>query len=322
MSRNPLVSIIIPTYNRGHMVASAIQSALDQGYPNKEIIVVDDGSTDNTEDVVRSFSGVSYVFQHHAGQAAARNNGWKHSRGVYVSTLDSDDIWSPGFLDTCIEVLEQRNLDFVFSNWQQETPQGELVDFFAGDYYLKPLLPRAVDSWVFLDDMQLRALYLQSCASPSSSLVLRASSIVNGWNEKMNIGDDWCMLLDLILSKKAKAAFTTQQLWKKQINCNNVYDGRNHIEVIRLLWVKDFKTILLRHKNLLTKREYKTIHKVYLKHLVHDAKHSLLVYSNILEGLSSIRKALFANPFYTSKVFSELFLEAAKRRLKSKAEEA
>lgn len=98
MNSEPLVSIVIPSYNRGNMVANAIQSALDQTYPNKEIIVIDDGSTDHTEEVVKSFADVRYILQDHAGQAAARNNGWKHSNGKYIATLDSDDVWYSGFL--------------------------------------------------------------------------------------------------------------------------------------------------------------------------------------------------------------------------------
>lgn len=316
MNHKPLVSVIIPTFNRANMVAAAIQSVLDQTYPNKEIIVVDDGSTDETKKVVQSFPEVNYVLQKHSGQAAARNNGWKRSKGIYISTLDSDDVWHPAFLETCIEMLEKENLDFVFTNWDQEKAEGGLMDFIAHDEYLKPYLKKTVDSWAFLDNAQLRELYIKSCISPSSSLVLRSSSIVDGWNEEMNIGDDWCMLLDMVLMKKTKAAFTAQRLWLKHINCNNIYDGRNYVEVIRLLWVKDFKTMLSRYKRALTKKEYRSIEKTYLRNLVRDAKHSLLIYSNVLESLGSMRKALFTNPLYTSKVFSELFIQAAKRRLK------
>lgn len=317
MSNLPMVSVIIPTYNRADMVPNAIQSALNQTYPNKEIIVIDDGSNDNTKKIVEAFPGICYILQKHNGQATARNNGRNHARGSYISTLDSDDIWEPDFLEKSIEVLERENLDFVFSNWNQEKEEGGLLNFFSIDLYLQPYLKHAVHSWVFLEYSELRDLYIKGCPSPSSSLVLRASSIVDGWNNKMNIADDWCMLLDMILSKKVRAAFTTQKLWLKCINCNNIYDGRNHIEVIKLLWVNDLRTILLRHGNSLTKAEYKNIEKKYLRNLIRSAKHSLFIYSNIKESLSSMGRAVFTNPFYTSKVFSELFIEAAKRRLKS-----
>lgn len=317
MNAEPLVSIVIPTYNRAHIVIEAIKSAIAQTYPNKEIIVVDDGSTDGTETVVKSFPQVKYIFQNHSGQAVARNNGWKNSKGKYFSTLDSDDVWQPTFLEKCVPVLEKKELDFVFSNWNQQLNNDDTFDFFSCDINLQPYLRETADSWIFLSSSQLRAMYLKSCPSPSSSLVLRTSSIVDGWNPEMNIGDDWGMLLDIVLLKEAKVAFTTQKLWLKHVNSDNIYDGRNHIEVNKLLWVKDFKTILARHKNSLTKSEYRFFEKRYLKNLVRSAKHSLFIYSKPLESLTAMKRALFTDPLYTSKIFSELFIQAAKRKLKS-----
>ena len=317
MSDQPLVSVIIPTYNRSYMVGNAIRSALDQTYANKEIIVVDDGSEDDTEAVVKAFPDVQYVLQEHGGQAAARNTGWKNSKGVYVSTLDSDDIWDPLFLEKSIAVLEGSDLDFVFSNWNQERIEGGVIDFFSYDEYLKPYIQNGNGStWIHLNSAQLRDLYIQCCPSPSSSLVLRSSSIVKGWNKEMNIGDDWCMLLDLILSKQARAAFTTQKLWLKHINFDNLYDGRDFREVNKLLWVSDIRSMLARHKNSLTRSEYKFIERRYLKNLVRSAKHSLFNYSNFSEGVSMMKKAMAINPFYATRVFSKLFLEAAKRKLR------
>src|ERR1700754_2695434 len=93
-----LVSVIIPTYNRAALVSRAIESALGQTWPNKEIIVVDDGSTDNTAAVVRRFAGVRYFHRPNGGQAAARSTGLTAACGVYIASLDSDDVWEPEFL--------------------------------------------------------------------------------------------------------------------------------------------------------------------------------------------------------------------------------
>ncbi|MBA3285511.1 MAG: glycosyltransferase family 2 protein, partial [Nitrosopumilus sp.] len=78
------ISVIITCYNYGHFLSDAIKSILNQSYNNKEIIVVDDGSTDNTKEVAQSFADVVYVYQHHQGLSAARNKGLSVSTGNFL----------------------------------------------------------------------------------------------------------------------------------------------------------------------------------------------------------------------------------------------
>ncbi|MCB1025827.1 MAG: glycosyltransferase family 2 protein, partial [Acidobacteria bacterium] len=89
-----LASVIIPTYNRADKIARAIESARGQTFPNKQIIVVDDGSTDNTAEIVAKYPDVKYFYQKNQKQAAARNAGLKFAKGDYIATLDSDDVWN------------------------------------------------------------------------------------------------------------------------------------------------------------------------------------------------------------------------------------
>lgn len=92
----PKVSVIIPVYNGEKYIRHAIQSVIDQTYPNLEILVVDDGSIDGTKDVVtNSFPSILYLRQENKGAAAARNLGIKKSTGEYIAFLDSDDVWLP-----------------------------------------------------------------------------------------------------------------------------------------------------------------------------------------------------------------------------------
>jgi len=94
MRTHPLVSVIIPTYNRAGTVGESIDSVLGQTYPNIEVILVDDGSTDNTQTVLRSYGDrIRVVTQANAGPAIARNRGIAVARGDIVALLDSDDLW-------------------------------------------------------------------------------------------------------------------------------------------------------------------------------------------------------------------------------------
>lgn len=92
----PLISVILPTYNHGQFLRKAIESVLDQTYKNVELIIVDNYSKDNTEEIVKTFANDRvkyYKFRNNGVIAASRNHGIKHSCGEYVAFLDSDDVW-------------------------------------------------------------------------------------------------------------------------------------------------------------------------------------------------------------------------------------
>ena len=96
----PLVSVIIPCYNQGKYLAEAIESALNQTYPHVEVIVVNDGSTDNTAEVAARYAGrITYVEQENGGPSAARNAAIGVATGSLIAHLDSDDRWSPQKLE-------------------------------------------------------------------------------------------------------------------------------------------------------------------------------------------------------------------------------
>ena len=107
----PLVSIIIPTYNRERMIGKTIQSVLNQTNQDFEIIVVDDGSEDATKEVVDSFHSdkIQYYYQQNQGAQVARNYGLLKATGEYVCFLDSDDVWLPSFLEDML--IEFKNED-------------------------------------------------------------------------------------------------------------------------------------------------------------------------------------------------------------------
>jgi hypothetical protein len=103
-----LVSVIIPTYNRRQLVAEAVESVLAQTYRPLEVIVIDDGSTDGTEEALRRFGDqIRHLTQANAGVAAARNLGIGAATGDYIALLDADDLWAPTKIAKQVEVLER-----------------------------------------------------------------------------------------------------------------------------------------------------------------------------------------------------------------------
>jgi glycosyltransferase involved in cell wall biosynthesis len=107
--RRPRVSVIIPTHNRASLVMEAVESVLSQTYRDFEVVVVDDGSTDDTADVLKPHHGhVRYVHQPHRGVSAARNVGIQFAKGEFLAFLDSDDLWVKSKLEEQMTVMQQR----------------------------------------------------------------------------------------------------------------------------------------------------------------------------------------------------------------------
>jgi glycosyltransferase involved in cell wall biosynthesis len=110
MSTLPTVSVVIPTFNRGQTLRRAIDSVLAQSFKDFEIIVVDDGSTDGTKELLREYidkKKIRYLFQRHSGAGAARNFGIGAAEGKYIAFQDSDDEWLPGKLEIQVESMER-----------------------------------------------------------------------------------------------------------------------------------------------------------------------------------------------------------------------
>jgi len=126
----PKVSVIIPCYNYGRYLRQAIQSALDQTFTDFEVIVVDDGSTDDTSKVARSFedSRVRYVWQENKGLPGARNTGIRASSGEYVAFLDADDWFLPRKLELQTGFLDEHpEVGLVASGWIETDEQGNAL---------------------------------------------------------------------------------------------------------------------------------------------------------------------------------------------------
>jgi glycosyltransferase involved in cell wall biosynthesis len=108
-SNQEIVSVVIPCYNHAHFLGEAIASVINQTYPHIEIIVVDDGSEDNTEQIAKAYPNIRYMRQNNFGLSRARNVGLSHSKGTYIVFLDADDCLFPEAIDIGLRALTSRN---------------------------------------------------------------------------------------------------------------------------------------------------------------------------------------------------------------------
>ncbi|GGD84806.1 glycosyltransferase family 2 protein [Planktosalinus lacus] len=131
----PLVSVIIPTYNRGTFLKQALQSVADQTYKNIEILVVDDGSSsDENQRICKQYTNVSYIkIPNSGGPAKPRNTGIRKAKGKFIAFLDDDDLWMPFKIETQVNILSE-NLSFglTHSPCQVIDENGKLQDIIIG----------------------------------------------------------------------------------------------------------------------------------------------------------------------------------------------
>lgn len=125
-----LVSVVIPSYNRAHLIGSTVDSVLSQSYKQVEIIVVDDGSVDATRQALEQYGpSVRYIYQKNAGVCSARNTGFRHARGEFIALLDSDDRWMPWKLEAQIRLFRQHpEVGMIWTDMVAEDEHGHILD--------------------------------------------------------------------------------------------------------------------------------------------------------------------------------------------------
>ncbi len=195
------VSVIIPAYNGDRYIGEAIDSILAQTYRDYEIIVADDGSTDNTRQVVKQYGNqIQYLSQINQGVAASRNLGLKASQGEYIAFLDQDDIFLPHKLASQVALLKQNpSLGMVNSGWQIVNEQGEVQAAVKPWQQIPNLNLADLIIWkpVFLGAMLFRAAWLKRSPgfdttleqTPDVDLVLRLAAMgcTAAWVEQTTV---------------------------------------------------------------------------------------------------------------------------------------
>ena len=117
-----LVSIIMPSWNTENYIAKSIQSVIDQTYKNWELIIVDDCSSDHTDEIVASFQDERIIYlknEQNRGAALTRNKALREAQGEWIAFLDSDDLWEPQKLEYQIRFMKKNNLIFLYHEYEK-----------------------------------------------------------------------------------------------------------------------------------------------------------------------------------------------------------
>ena len=269
------VSIVIPAYNSAQFLGKTILSVMKQAYHDYEIVIVDDGSTDNTREIVKSFPGVcTYLYQRNAGPSVARNRGIENSTGELIAFLDADDAWLPGKLYAQVAMMEQN-------------PEVGLVETgsFLCDEHLYPvryLPPARLRGQVFEE------MLIESKVPNTSTVLVRRIYVeqTGGFDPTYRNVEDyelWLRLAQLCRFDYLDEAFAYQRVHEG----HSLKDGRYMLEMysnIVTRHVSDNPKLKPKMTAALERAEMSAIKLMCFQHQWRDAV-SLAVYSRVSRGL-------------------------------------
>lgn len=283
------LSVIIPTYNYGPYIADAIDSVLWQTLAPTEIVVIDDGSTDETEAVVRGYGErVKYIRQENAGVCAARNRGVAESTGDLIAFLDADDIWEPTKLERQIaKFASDPEIGLVHCGMREfDSRTGETIALYLD----------GGEGWVAEDI----ALWEKPViVGPGGSIIVRRDVFdeVGGFDERLKNGEDWEFCLRVAL--KYKVGFVAEPLVNYRNHGENATKNIAEMERSTLLaWAKAFDTTDEKIRRL-RRRSYGNLHKVLAGSYLHSGQ-----YGGFLRNLI---KSLWFRPSYLGYYLTLMF---------------
>lgn len=254
-----MISVIIPTYNRANYIKRALESVINQTYKNVEVIVVDDNSSDNTEEIVKNYSNkhnfIKYIkHDKNKGGSAARNTGVENSSGDFIAFLDSDDEWVETKLEKCIKIF----------NSNQD------VDLIYSDIYLVNELTNkeVIDKKELWDDYYF-GLLQRNIIGGTSSIVIRRSVFeqVGGFKVGLPSCQDWDFYLEI--AKEHKIYLINEPLTKYYIHPNSISGNIDRVIEGHLHILKKVNSIIYDEnkytdkKNIIISEQYFTIAYLY-----------------------------------------------------------
>ena len=311
---DPTVSVIIPTYNTARYISEAIESVFAQTYKDFEIIVVDDGSTDNTYEVIKQCHAnntqdvelievanpfqatqrtkqtqrtqrtqLIYIYQKNCGRAGARNTGIKAARGRYIAFLDSDDLWTSGKLKKQVEIMEgNKKIDFLFGDKQRFSDDGTIItsSMFAR---------RGYNADFFGDPLFVRDPYkklLQEPYIPTGTVIMKKECFEKtGLFDKAIYAEDWEFWLRIALFNNLAYS---NELW--ELERDREGSGSKNLKAVSLSNISSLEKHEREFKNILTNLNINLNSKI--RDSYRDTGHFLLSAHEKLQARECLKKSL------------------------------
>jgi glycosyltransferase involved in cell wall biosynthesis len=218
------ISVIIPTYNYASYVREAIDSALEQSYPALEIIVVDDGSTDATAQVLSVYGDrIRVLRQKNQGVAAARNAGIAAARGDYLAFLDSDDIWKP------------RKLELQIARFDADPDLGLVrcgAETFGEAGHTPEVWRKGKEGWVAPDILRLDP-ELTVAAGSGLMLPKRVAEEVGGFDHRLRVSEDWDLCYRI--ATRYRVGYVAEVLLRYRLHGTGIHTDIPSLETSMLL---------------------------------------------------------------------------------------
>ena len=229
------ISVVIPTYNRADHIVKSVQSVLDQTHKADEIIIVDDGSTDDTKERIDSLheSCIRYVKQENAGASVARNKGAEIASGDWIAFNDSDDVWRPDKLEEQIKkAAENPEFDLIYSAYSFNSPT-EKID----------RVPYIQDECSLQGDIFLNLLVMNSVGTPTVMVKKAAFLETGGFDVGLECLEDWYFAVRF--AKSHKVGFVDKVLVDAYSEYNGVSTKQFDMFNVRCRMIAEYKDIML-----------------------------------------------------------------------------
>lgn len=241
------VSVVIPTYNRADYVNCAIDSVLNQTYSNVEVIVVDDGSTDQTKKILQPYmSNIRYLYQDNSGVSAARNTGIKIANGEWVAFLDSDDLWLPEKLNRQMKIIatSKSKLGCVICNMQFDPQKGRKSNSFENACFTPKAPQGACLNMVSI--LLTRFILFNQGAIVNKTLLDK----IGGYNEQLKILEDYDIALRLSFICNFGYEATPLVIYRRDTKNSLSFDVDKQIEKKQVLRILENLLVFLNNKDL------------------------------------------------------------------------